>query len=101
MFDEINNDEEALRKKFEELLAKGTLRSCPNLTNLPMEEKERISKQALADAMEMLMKTYLSLGLGGEAILGAEDGFSKTRYKLHFKVLAEGEEDEHFNRKGF
>jgi hypothetical protein len=101
MFDEITNgDMGELEKKFNQMMKDGTLRACPNMTHLPMEEKERISKQALTDCMETLMKTYLSLGMCGEAVLGAQDGFSGNKFKLTFKAMNANDPDEHLDGRG-
>jgi hypothetical protein len=101
MFDEIGKEDMGeLEKKFNQMMKDGSLRACPNLTDLPMEEKERISKKALTDCLEILMKTYLSLGLCGEAVLGAQDGFSGNKYKLTFKAMKSNDKDEHFDRGG-
>jgi hypothetical protein len=105
MNDEIRKDDSfedmhEMEKKFNKMIEDGTLRSCPNLHDLPMEEKERISKGALMHALELLMKTYLSLGLCGEAVLGAKDGFTGNKYKLIFKAMKDGDPDDHFDRDG-
>jgi len=98
MFDEISKDDmNELEKKFKQLMETGKMGSVENLSHLPLEEKERISKELLKEVMEKLMRKYLSLGLLGEAILGAEDGFTGNKYKLIFKAMRKDDKDEHFD----
>ena len=98
MSDEIRKDDrEELEKKFNQMMSEGKLAACPNLTHLPKDQKDIIAKKVLKECMEMLMKTYISIGLLGEAVLGAHDGFTGNKFKLIFKAMKEDDKDEHLN----
>jgi hypothetical protein len=104
MSDEIRNNEDGkmdeLEKWFNQQMQDGKLGKCPNLSNLPMEKKEKIAQGAMAHCAEILMKTYLSLGLNGEAIMGLQDGITRKKFKLQFKAFNDEESDEHFDGGG-
>ena len=88
MSDEIRNDDmNGLQDRFNKLVEEGRLNACPNLTYLPDEEKRKIIKNVSEKCGEMMMKTYISLGILGESMLQMEDGISKTKYELVFKAF--------------
>lgn len=85
MDDLIQGDDNGLEKEFERLKTDGKLKACPNLQHLPDSEKREIMKKVSHDAAEMMMRTYISLGVLGETIVGLEDGFTKCNYEMVFK----------------
>lgn len=91
MNDEIRGDEDA---QFEKELGKtssgeGKLSACPNLTHLSEDEKAKIVENVTRHCGETMMKTYISLGIGGASTLVLEDGITKTKYQMDFKVFRE------------
>jgi hypothetical protein len=92
MSDEIRSDDmDGLEKKFEHMKSEGTLGKLPNLTGLPEEQRKELAKGAVEKCMQLLMKTYMSLGLNGEAVLIAEEEISDSVFELHFKAYRKGE----------
>lgn len=101
MSDEIMKDDMGeLEKRFNDLKKSGKLGSCPNMSHLPDEEKQKIIQDMMLHCTEMLMKTYLSLGIKGESMMGLQDGFSGNKFKLKFKAFKNEEADEDFDRAG-
>lgn len=81
----INDDNGGLEKEFDRLKAEGKVKACPNLSHLPDDEKRQIMKEVSHQAAEMMMRTYIALGVMGETIVGLEDGFTKCSYEMVFK----------------
>ena len=99
MSDEIKKDGEGeFRDIFKKMLDGRMLGACPNMTHLSNNEKQKVIQEVMAHALESLMKTYLSLGIKGTSILGAEEGFTKNKYKLTFKAMGPDEEDSDFGK---
>lgn len=87
MSDEIRDENTGdLEKWFNQMKGDGKMGCVPNMTGLSNEDKEKIAKGALMHCTELLMKTYMSLGIHGEAVLGMEDGISGNKFRLHFKA---------------
>lgn len=58
--------------------------ACPNLTHLPESEKERLGKKVVEHCTELIMKTYISLGISGKAGIEIVEAISKRRFRLDF-----------------
>jgi len=84
--DEEIRDDDDLKGKFDELKAQGKLSACPNLQHLPDVEKDAIIKKVSHHCAELMMRTFISLGVAGECNLVLEDGFTKAQYAMTFKV---------------
>lgn len=88
-YDEISDDGD-MRSKLEELYRMGKIGAVPNLTDLPAETKEETAKKVCHHCLELLMKTYVSLGMEGRCTIGAVDGITGVKYQLKFTA---GEKD--------
>jgi len=84
MSDEIKKEEnfDHFKKKIEEI--GGKMGSCPNLTHLSDDKKKKIAKEAVQHCTELLMKTYMSLGISGSAGVELIEGLSGRRFRLSF-----------------
>lgn len=85
MSDEIRNDDDMHISSSggEERSIRGV---CPNMTHLPMEQKEEVVKKVTREASDMLMKMCISLGISGEIVVGMEDAASGSKFELKFKA---------------
>lgn len=84
MSDEIRKNDDF--SEFEKRLHGGKLGSCPNLTHLEPSEKERIAKGSIQHCAELLMKTYMSLGISGKASVSLEEGISGRIFNITFST---------------
>ena len=87
--DEISGDDS--RGKIDSPL-NGILKKIPNMSGLSVDEKTTMAQKAGHQCLDMLMQTYISLGMGGRFALGAIGAMSGVKYKMKFEVLEPGDE---------
>lgn len=86
MSDEIKKDGQSddFDRLFGKIPSGSKFGACPNLTHLPDAEKERLGKKVVEHCTELIMKTYISLGISGKAGVEIVEAISKRRFRLDF-----------------